>query len=128
MSEPKIPALNLPGKFTLEVNEFLEGIRQCSRVSDQMAISLDHEDIIFTASNDSDESAKIKYPNSRSFEYMRSVFPMDYILNHFKALNKVDKKTYCMADMGDDYPISIHTLFDGDIRVVFLLAPRIDSE
>ena len=126
--EPKIPALHLPGKFILEVQEFHEAFRQCSHTSDHLRISLENELIVFTAKNDSEETTKLSFPNYKAFEYTASLFPLDYLCNYFKALNSIDKKASVDVDMGQDYPLKTTTLLNNDIRIIQLLAPRIEND
>jgi len=128
MSQPKIPNLNLPGHFTLPVMDIYEVTRQCSLVSDHITIGVIGETIFFNAKSEEIGNTNIKYDNDQTYSPMKSKFPLDYLLNHYKSLKTLDKNSKSSCDIGTDYPIRINTDLENGVNVLYLLAPRIDND
>lgn len=129
MSDPKIPAFNLPGRYNIEVQEMYEAMRQCGNVSSEVTITLHQEDIIFQAVNkDAGLNTKLTFPNAEPVDYVQTKYSIEYLKPHYAALKRIDKTGFIMVSMGTDYPMNSEALLNDDIRIKFLLAPRIDTD
>jgi len=129
MLDPKIPALTLPGQYDINISDMYEAIRQCGNVADNVKISLNNEDIIFSSVNEElKQSTKLKFLNNHANDGIVTSYPLDYMKDHYTALKKMDKKAISHIDMGTDYPMRSETLFNDDIRITYLLAPRIETD
>lgn len=146
---PKIPSLSLP--ITIEIRsigdmlmildsiqkEKYDHINFITKYDNPLSISFgdepkgkNHKNMVSFDGNASFApvaKANPKWPTEQEWEF-RSIFPIDYLYNIFKALTftfGADTKAILM--LGQDYPIEI-TCYNPVVQVTFLLAPRIESD
>ncbi len=130
MSDPKVPNLNLPNKVSLMAGEVLQGIKASDAVSDHIALIAEGQVFELVAEGDTDQVhlrlegddlVKIHAP-----ERSRSMFSLDYFSNMVKAVKGNEALT---LNLGTDYPVKMEfDIADGAGHIVYLLAPRIESE
>lgn len=130
MGDPKVPNLNLPNQVTVLAKELQNGIRASEAVSDHIALVADGNAFELNADGDTDQVhlrlegadlIKIQAPQKS-----RSLFSLDYFSNMSKVVKATDAIT---LHLGSDYPVKIEfDIADGAGHIVYLLAPRIESE
>jgi len=130
MSDPKIPNLNLPAKVVLKASELTQGIKASESISDHLSLIVNPEGFELSSQGDQD-SVNLKLHKDlledlEAKETAKSLFSLDYFANMIKSVGQSESVTLFM---GSDYPVKMEFLFaDGKGEVVYLLAPRIESE
>lgn len=126
--ELKIPDLEFPG--TVEINSKIinEGIKDAEIVSDHVMLKMDEETLYITASGDlGNVEVKVGKDEAISFDVKQgssSMFSLEYLKDMIKAS---DIAATVKISLGDNIPVKMEFLAQ-DIRLCFLLAPRIESE
>ncbi len=130
MSDPKVPNLNLPNRVTMKAGELQHGIKAAESVSDHIALVAHGDSFQLSADGDTDQVnlalsgediIKIEAP-----EESRSLFSLDYFSNMAKAVRSSEAVT---LHLGTDYPVKMEfDIADGGGHIMYLLAPRIESE
>jgi proliferating cell nuclear antigen len=130
MSEPKVPNLDLPVKVIVKTDEIRQGIRASESVSDHIALQANKDGFEMISDGDTD-SVNLKLGKDlleelKCKEDTRSLFPLDYFSNIFKAIGTASVVT---MHMGNDYPVKLEfSVAHEKGEVTYLLAPRIESE
>jgi proliferating cell nuclear antigen len=130
MGDPKVPNLSLPNQVVVLANELQQGIKASEAVSDHIALVADGKVFELIAEGDTDQShlrlegtelVKIQAPQKS-----RSLFSLDY----FSMMSKVVKPTDAVTlSLGTDFPVKIEfDIAEGSGHIIYLLAPRIESE
>lgn len=130
MGDPKVPNLSLPNQVIVLAGELQQGIKASEAVSDHIALVAEGKVFELIAEGDTDQShlrlegselIKIQAPQKS-----RSLFSLDY----FSTMSKVVKPTDAVTlNLGTDFPVKIEfDIADGNGHIIYLLAPRIESE
>ena len=123
MSDPKVPQLSLTAKISLPVDELQKGIRAADKISDHITLKAGPGYFDMFCEGDTDSVSL--HLDGASVEVC-SMFPLDYFSNIIKA---IPAGTTVMVELDNDYPVKlVFSLADGNARVNYLLAPRIESE
>ena len=130
MSDPKVPNLDLPTKISVVVDELQKGIRAAESVSDHIALNANLDGFEMFSEGDTDTVSlkldKESLVSLESEEEVRSLFPLDYFSNMIRAISS---GTVVEISLGNDYPVKMKfDVADGNGRVNYLLAPRIESD
>jgi proliferating cell nuclear antigen len=130
MGDPKVPNLNLPNQVTVLAKELKNGIRASEAVSDHIALVAHGKSFELIADGDTDQVhlqlsdgdlIKIQAPDKS-----RSLFSLDYFSNMSKVVGDASPVT---LHLGTDYPVKLEfDIADGAGHIIYLLAPRIESE
>src|ERR1041385_4500450 len=130
MGDPKVPNLNLPNLVTVLAKELKNGIKASEAVSDHIALVASGKTFELIADGDTDQVhlslsdgdlVKIQAPDKP-----RSLFSLDYFSNMSKVVGEGSPIT---LHLGTDYPVKLEfDIADGAGHIIYLLAPRIDSE
>ena len=129
MSDPKVPQLSLIDKISLPVDELQKGIRAADKISDHITLKAGPGYFDMSCEGDTDsvnlhldgDLVKVEADSDVS-----SMFPLDYFSNIIKA---IPAGTTVRVELDNDYPVKlVFSLADGNARVNYLLAPRIESE
>ncbi len=129
MSNPKVPQLSLIAKISLLVDELQKGIRAADKISDHVTLKAGPGYFDMYCEGDTDSVSL--HLDGVSVEVdadseVCSMFPLDYISNIIKA---IPAGTTIKIELDNDYPVKlVFSLADGNARVNYLLAPRIESE
>lgn len=129
MSDPKVPQLSLAAKISLQVDELQKGIRAADKISDHITMKAGPGYFDLYCEGDTDsvtlhlDGASVQVDADCE---VCSMFPLDYFSNIIKA---IPAGTTVMVELDNDYPVKLlFSLADGNARVNYLLAPRIESE
>lgn len=130
MSDPKVPQLSLTANISVSVEELQKGIRAAESISDHITLRAGPEYFELSCEGDTDSvSLKIDKDSLIALDTdseVCSMFPLDYFSNIIKA---VPSGTVINVELDNDYPVKlVFTLADGNVKVHYLLAPRIESE
>jgi proliferating cell nuclear antigen len=130
MGDPKVPNLNLPNQVTVLAGELQQGIKASEAVSDHIALVAHGKSFELIADGDTDQVhlalsdgdlVKIQAPDKS-----RSLFSLDYFSNMSKVAKPTDAIT---LHLGTDYPVKFEfDIAEGGGHIIYLLAPRIESE
>lgn len=126
--DPKIPKLLLPAKVVVPAKELSKAIKASGSLSDHMVISVSKEQLEFSAEGDVDTVnmvlSKEDLPVLETKGVYRSIFSLDYL----NALLKGNASEITL-NLAEDNPVKAEYSFaDGNGKVIFLIAPRIESE
>ncbi len=129
MGDTKVPQLSLIAKISLPVDELQKGIRAADSISDHITLKASPGCFELSCEGDTDsvslhlEGGSVKVDTDVD---VRSMFPLDYFSNITKA---IPAGTIVGVELDNDYPVKlVFALADGNVRVNYLLAPRIESE
>lgn len=129
--EPDIPELDLSAIVHLESSQFDRAMTAADMVSDHVSLRVDEPEDVFLVEAEGDT-------DDVSFELDRedlldlqaadahSLFSLDYLKDMNKA---VPSDAELELNLGEEFPLKLfYDIADGDGHVVFMLAPRIQSE
>jgi proliferating cell nuclear antigen len=130
MSDPKVPQLTLSASAVMLVDQLQRGIRAAESISDHISLKADKEFFELSCEGDTDDvSLKLKGSDLESLDVpskVHSLFPLDYFANILKA---VPAGTKVKVELDSDYPVKlVFGLANGEAKVMYLLAPRIESD
>lgn len=129
MSDPKVPQLSLAAKIDLSVDELQKGIRAADKISDHITLKAGPGYFDMFCEGDTDSVSLHLDGSSVQVDAdsdVCSMFPLDYFSNIIKA---IPAGTTVRVELDNDYPVKlVFALADGNARVNYLLAPRIESE
>ena len=130
MNDPKVPQLSLATDISLKVDELQKGIRAAESISDHITLRVGVGYFELSCEGDTDsvslrlEGDAIESINAESD--VQSMFPLDYFSNIVKA---IPAGTVVRVELDNDYPVKlVFALADGQVKVNYLLAPRIESD
>ena len=127
--EPKIPELNFSTKVAMDAAEFNKVLKAAEKISDMMAIGVQNENFFVEAEGDM-ETMRFSQHKKELIELSgsdcRSLFSLEYLT----AMSKVAAGASSLTlHIGTDYPLKMEfEIADGNGKVIYLLAPRIEAE
>ncbi|MEM3043827.1 MAG: proliferating cell nuclear antigen (pcna) [Thermoplasmata archaeon] len=130
MSDPKVPAVNLPARVVIKTEELNQGIRASESISDHIALIASPEYFELSAEGETD-SVSLKLPKDlletlETKDSVKSLFSLDYFSNMIKSAGNAPTVN---LNLGTDYPVRIEfDIAGGEGHVRYLLAPRIENE
>lgn len=126
--EPRIPEVDLPTSVTLDGRVLHKAIKAAEKVSDHVILGIS-DDIFFMEARGDIDSLKLKIPATELLGMRpgesRSLFSLDYCIDFAKAAAKSGEVT---LEMGIDYPMRMLFNVNKYIKVIYMLAPRIEQE
>ncbi len=131
MPDTKIPSLELPAEIVISTVEFHQAIKAAESISDHVTLIADKESFELVAEGDTDivelRLSKEQLYSLKCEERVKSMFPLDYLSDMVKvARGKSEELT---INLGNNYPIKLSfEMAGGYIKIMYLLAPRIESE
>lgn len=130
MNDPKVPQLDLSTEITLSVDELQKGIRAAESISDHLTLKAGSGFFELSCEGDTDSvSLRLEGSSLQSItadNEVQSMFPLDYFSNIVKA---IPAGTAVRVELEKDYPVRlVFAIADGQIKVRYLLAPRIESD
>ncbi|MCL2334214.1 proliferating cell nuclear antigen (pcna) [Candidatus Methanoplasma termitum] len=131
MTDPKVPQLSLSANAVMMVDQLQKGIRAAESISDHIALRANPEFFELSCEGDTDD-ASLKLTIGTDLESLEvpspvhSLFPLDYFANLLKA---IPAGTKVRVELDSDYPVKlVFGLANGEAKVVYFLAPRIESD
>lgn len=130
MSDTKVPQLTLTADIGIAVDELQKGIRAAESISDHITLRAGPDYFELSCEGDTD-SASLRLDKGSLVSLdteadVCSMFPLDYFSNIIKA---IPAGTVVNIELDNDYPVKlVFSLADGNAKVDYLLAPRIESE
>ena len=130
MNDPKVPQLTLSANAVMLVDQLQKGIRAAESISDHISLRANPEFFELSCEGDTDDaSLKLKGQDIESLNVpsdVQSLFPLDYFSNVIKA---IPAGTKIKVELDSDYPVKlVFGLANGEANVLYLLAPRIESD
>lgn len=131
MPDTKIPSLDLPAEIGIPVSEVWQAIRASEAISDHIKLIADQKEFQMIAEGDTD-IVELKLPKSQlqtlnCQEKVKSMFPLDYLSDMIKVAK--GKSEQALLQLGNNFPVRLtFEINEGIIKIVYLLAPRIESE
>lgn len=132
LSDPKVPQVELLTDIKIGIDQLQKGIRAAESIADAEYISLEADAEGFEISCEGDtDLASLRVPASEldsitAEAQVKSNYPLDYFSNIVKA---IPGGTSLDIYLDSNYPVKVVFEFaEGHARVVYLLAPRIESE
>ena len=130
-NDPNPPGIELPGKAVLSGDALNNAIKAAAVISDKIALGIDPDSMTFymEAEGDTDhiklalgEDELVALNPVRA----RSLFSIDYLKDMGKVMARADEvEVY----LGIDHPVRFaFDIADGNGRVEYLLAPRIEAD
>ena len=126
--ELKVPDLDFPCVVEINSKIISEGIKDAEIVSDHVILKIDEENLYIIARGDlGNVEVKAAKDEAISFEVRqdtKSMFSLEYLKDMIKASDIADT---VKISLGDNIPVKMDFL-SSEIKLSFLLAPRIESE
>ena len=129
--EPDIPDLDLPARIVVEGADINRAVRAADMVSDHIALGVhaDAEEFFVEAEGDTDD-VHLELGREDLIDLTpgeaRSLFSLDYLKDMNKA---IPTDVEVIVELGEEFPVKLHFEFaEGDGRVTYMLAPRIQSD
>jgi proliferating cell nuclear antigen len=128
--EPDIPDLDLPATYVLEAGDLSRGWRAADMVGDHVEVTAVAEDQLRVTANGDTDSVEVLLNggdllDGRTDETdVSSLFSLDYLSDMDSA---IPSGTELSVRIGDEFPTKMQWS-DGDLSVVYMLAPRIASD
>ncbi|KAA0013438.1 DNA polymerase sliding clamp [Thermoplasmatales archaeon ex4484_30] len=131
MHDTKIPSLDLPAEIVVATEQIHQAIRAAEAISDHITLIADKDKFEMVSEGDTDV-VEMQIPKEQLYslkceEKVKSMFPLDYLSDMIKiARGASDEIT---INLGNNYPVRLSfETAGGYIKIVYLLAPRIESE
>jgi len=126
--EPNMPELELAAKVVVDANDFKKVLRAAEKISYQVAIGVQNESFFVEAEG---EIETMRYSLHKdelvhlSGSDCRSLFSLEYLT----AMAKGFASDTLTLHISTDHPLKIEfDIADGNGKVVYMLAPRIEAE
>ena len=131
MADTKIPSLDLPAEIVVPAVELWQAIRAAEAISDHITLIADKDGFKMVAEGDTDvvelTLKKEQLYSLKCEERVKSMYPLDYLSDMVKVAR--GKSDEVVINLGTNYPIRLaFEMAGGYIKIVYLLAPRIESE
>jgi len=129
--DTKVPSLELPAEIVAPTEQLHRIIKAAEGISEQIALEGDKDYFEMRAEGDNDSIflrlSKDELVSIKCDEKVRSVFPIDYLGDMIKIAK--DASPEIRINLGNNYPVKISFETSGGlIKIVYLLAPRIESD
>ena len=130
MSDPKVPSIELVNHVKLTADILKRGIRASESISDYILITVDPEGFDISCRGDTDFASlrvgTADVSEIQASSSIKSMYPLGYFANIVKV---IPDKTEVAVCLDNDFPVKLlFNLAEGNINVVYFLAPRIENE
>jgi len=127
-AEPKMPELNFSTKVVVDANDFKKVLKAAEKITEQVAIGVQNESFFVEAES---EMETMRYSLHKdelihlSGSDCRSLFSLEYLT----AMAKGFASDTLTLHISTDHPLKMEFDFaDGNGKVIYMLAPRIEAE
>jgi len=129
MPDTKVPSLDLPAEIVVPSAQFYQAIRAAEAVADHVILMADQQSFQIMAQGDTD-SVEMKLGKEEIYSLkcdtpVKSMFPLDYLSDMVKIAK--GKSEEIIINLGTNYPVKLSFDAEGYIKIVYLLAPRIEE-
>lgn len=126
---PMVPALDLPAEITISGGVFKRMIKAAEMVSDHMSMGV-HDGVFFMEATGDADHVRLDLTGSDLISItpaeVRSLYSLDYLSDISKGVGGAGE---VVINLGRDLPAIIRfELADGDCKIKYVLAPRIESD
>ncbi len=127
-SSTRRPSLQFPTEVEMKTELLEEGLSDAEIVSDAIILEANKDKFLMRAVGDGrkveSELGKDELVGIKSKEYVKSMFPLDYLKKMMKGAKLSET---AKLSIGNDYPL--HLEFNGTgAKLSFILAPRIEND
>ena len=126
--EPKMPSLNFSTKVAMDAAEFNKVLKAAEKISDMIAIGVQNGSFFVEAEGDMETMRYSLHKDELmhlSGSDCRSLFSLEYLAAMAKGISSETLTLF----IGTDYPLKMEfEIADGNGKVVYMLAPRIEAE
>ncbi|MCD6481055.1 MAG: proliferating cell nuclear antigen (pcna) [Thermoplasmata archaeon] len=131
MSDTKIPSLEFPAEIVAPTADIWQAIRAAESISDHITFIATKDNFQMKSEGDADvlelTLTKDNLISIKCEEEVKSMFPLDYLRDMIKVAR--GKSEEITINLGNNYPVKLtFEMADGNIRIMYLLAPRIESD
>ena len=129
--DPNPPAVNLPGKAVIPGETLNNAIKAASVISDKIALGIDPESMTFYMEAEGDtDHIKLALSEDELIALnpvkARSLFSIDYLKDMGRVMARAEKVE---IHLGINHPVRfVFEIADGNGRVDYLLAPRVEAD
>jgi proliferating cell nuclear antigen len=129
--DPNPPTIELPGKAVISGSALNNAIKAAAVISDKIALGVDPDAMTFYMEAEGDtDHIKLALGEDELVALnpvaARSLFSLDYLKDMGKVMAKADEVE---VHLGIDHPVKfVFDIADGNGRVEYLLAPRIEAD
>ena len=125
---PSIPQLDLPAQITLLGSDFKRAIKAASMTADHLRIGVEGNTFVMLAEGDTDtvrlDIAEADLIALKAAE-CSSLYALDYLSDISKGIGTAQE---IVINLGSSFPVVINFDVSEDCPVVYILAPRIESD
>jgi proliferating cell nuclear antigen len=122
--EPKLPKISLAANATFSGAEFSEAVKQVGKIGDAVTVETSDKGLSLFVRGDTDNIRRKITTDQKKMARAKSLYSLDYL----KDIAKVIRSALIVkAEMDMDQPIRFQ-FTTGGIDVMYLLAPRVDSD
>ena len=129
--DPNPPAVNLPGKAVIPGETLNNAIKAASVISDKIALGIDPESMTFYMEAEGDtDHIKLALSEDELIALnpvkARSLFSIDYLKDMGRVMARAEKVE---IHLSINHPVRfVFEIADGNGRVDYLLAPRVEAD
>ena len=125
--EPKIPELEFSTRVVVDADGFKKVLKAAEKISDQIAIGVQNNTFFVEAEGDMETMRYSLHKDELmhlSGSDCRSLFSLEYLAAMAKGISSETLTLF----IGTDYPLKMEfEIADGNGKVIYLLAPRIEA-
>jgi len=132
--EPKVPKIESAANVVITGKEFRWAVKAAGKVSDNIALGCTDTDFFMEALGDAD-TMRLELSKDQLIDVSRtdgkadevkSLFSLEFLIEMSKAIGKAPEVS---LDIGKNIPLKVgFDIADGNGKVTYLLAPRIEQE
>lgn len=124
--QPNIPVFEYNIKIELQTKQLAAGIKACAKMADHITFTMIKDIFTLSAKGNTDSvSAEIKNPLIHKSDTAFSLYSVDYLSDLMKGIAHSKELT---VEMSADFPLTIKTGICKTGTIVYILAPRIESD
>lgn len=125
-AQPKIPVFDYDVKIELQTKLFAKGIKACAKLADHITFTMLKDTFTLSAKGNTDTvSATIENPLINTSDTAISLYSVDYLSDLMKGIAHSNEVT---VEMSSDFPLTLKTGICKTGTLVYILAPRIESD
>jgi proliferating cell nuclear antigen len=124
---PKMPNLQLPGLVVIHGDNLKRGMKAADKVSNYVSVGILGDTFFIEGTGDLD-NVKFELKREQMLEVqpsdVKALFSLDYLSDISKIAGKSERVS---IELGNDYPVKISHSVAGEGNMVYITAPRVES-